>query len=84
MKKNELYHVGSDIWRILDDSEDQVLIIDCKKRSMPRLIRRENFGGAIPAKQEELLGETDLTEEMFGVFHITKCLLFHVSTAPCS
>ena len=44
MKKNELIKSGSGIYRILHIQNDNVLVIDCVKMTMPNWVKEESLG----------------------------------------
>lgn len=54
MKKNELFKSGSGIYRILHIQNDNVLVIDCMKMTMPKWVKEESLGAEGHCSEEEL------------------------------
>lgn len=59
MKNNYLLKNDDSIIRILDQQDDNVLIINCIKRTMPVWINKTDIKSFHPCKEEELLNETN-------------------------
>lgn len=55
MKKNDLYILDNTIYRVLDIQDDRLLIIDCKKRTMPKYVLKSKFENIELCTQEHLL-----------------------------
>lgn len=59
MKKNDLVRVNAKIYRILKLSEQEVLVIDCMKLTMPQWIEAASIPDAETITDEELCSLTD-------------------------
>ena len=59
MKKNELIKTQEKIYRVLDVSENEILIIDCLKLTMPQWIEAASIPDAETITDEELCSLTD-------------------------
>lgn len=60
MKNNCLLKNTDSIIRILDQQDDNVLIIDCIKRTMPVWINKSNIQSFHRYSEEDLVYETNL------------------------
>lgn len=65
MEKNQLIKHRGTIYRILALDNEEVLLIDCIKKTMPKWCKLDEFGGYEVCTEEELLAvtETVLAEE---------------------
>ena len=63
MKKNELIKSGSGIYRILHIQNDNVLVIDCVKMTMPNWVKEESLGTEGDCSEEELYALHNITLE---------------------
>ena len=52
--KNKLFQLGDSLLRILDSSGDLVLVIDCKKQTMPVWVLLSDIALYKPISEEEL------------------------------
>ena len=59
MKKNELIKTQGKIYRVLDVSENEILIIDCVKLIMPQWVEAASIPDAETITDEELCSLTD-------------------------
>ncbi len=57
MKKLDLLTNGTEIWRVLDIKGGSLLVIDCRKMTMPRWVCKECFAEYVLA-DETILPET--------------------------
>ncbi len=60
MKKNELIRANNTIYRVLEESENRVLIIDCMKRTMPKYYDLSVFPEYSSCDDEEMQQETGM------------------------
>ena len=51
-KRNDIVRCGDRYYRVLDFNDDKVLVIDCKKRTMPVLVRLPK--DVIPVDMDEI------------------------------
>ena len=61
MKNNCLLKNTDSIIRILDQQDDNVLIIDCIKRTMPVWINKLNIQSFHRCSEEDLINETNFS-----------------------
>lgn len=54
MDSPRLLKTGNTIYRVLEEQEDSLLVIDCVKLSMPRWVSADGFSDAAEASEEEL------------------------------
>ena len=66
MKKNDLLKFKNQIVRILNVKEDQVFVIDCVNRTVPRWRNAEEFKDFAPCTREEFYSATNMKELDFG------------------
>lgn len=66
MKKNDLLKFKNQIVRILNVKEDQVFVIDCVNRTVPRWRSAEEFKDFAPCTREEFYSATNMKELDFG------------------
>ena len=57
------------IYRILEESGEEVLVIDCLKQTMPRALERDEMSGYREISEEELLEAVGLTEEILSSYN---------------
>lgn len=62
-KRNDIVRCGDRYYRVLDFNDDKVLVIDCKKRTMPVLVRLPK--DVIPVDMDELQRVTGKRIECF-------------------
>ncbi len=61
MQKNELIRMEERIFRVLDLNEHMILLIDCKKRTMPHWMLLSSLPQYQSCSEKELLTETGMT-----------------------
>ena len=57
MRKNKLFRHGNTIFRILEEKEEKVLVIDCVKKSLPKWINWSEMTQDVEISEEEFQQE---------------------------
>lgn len=66
MKKNDLYQLDKQIFRVLEIEKDKILVVDCLKKTMPKWIVSQELDNFYAIKQEEfylMIGFAPIGEE---------------------
>ena len=68
LKRNELLKTKDGIFRVLEVQQDEVIVIDCIKQTMPRCVSVESFQDAERITENDLLTAMGIEEEMLTLY----------------